>query len=295
MQKVAIISTWNNALWIEHCLRWSYPFFTKILIQEANWTSDDKRWAGASSPDGTAERIRAFPDPDRKIQFYQLGRWEHGCLAARAELCSRIPPCDWVYVLDVDEFVSEDWLTWVSENLPYLKRQGYTTLSQHTRSFYWDFTRHTTEGFTRWFRWYSGINCWAAQYARPADFSVPTKLGPSEPLPDQMGPEIFHFSYVPPPGVEIKGAQSFDVSPERYRSWYETTFRRFDGTNLPEVYAGNDGGVHVFGGLPVREYTGNFPAVLADHPLRHARWIGDRYVSDDGSPLEVRGWWSSFT
>lgn len=293
MKTVAIVSTWNNALWIESCLAWALPFFDRIIVQEANWTSDDRRWAADTSPDGTAAMIRAFPDPAGKIEFYQLGRWPHGCLAARAELCSRIPPCDWVYVLDVDEFQSDGFITFLGENLQRLQRKGYMTISQHSRSFYWDLHRHTVEGFTRLFRWYPGFNAWSAQYTRPADFNVPRELGPLVPDAAAMGPEIYHFSYVPPDGVEIKGAQSFDVSLERYQEWYKNDYRKFDGTNLEAVYAGNGGGVHVFRGMPVTEYQGAFPSILDTHPLRHATWYGDRYEDREGNPIALKGWWNA--
>jgi hypothetical protein len=292
LQRVAIVSTWNNALWIDYCLKWAYPFFDRIVIQEANWTSDDSRWAGDTSPDGTAAMIRAFPDPQRKIDFYQLGKWDRGCLAARAELCAHIPSCDWVYVMDVDEFQSQNFLLFLSRNLEKMKKEGITTISQHSRSFYWDFTRHTVEGFTRWFRWYPGFNAWGAGYSKPLDFNVPQVLGPTEPSPYEMGPEIFHYSYVPPPGVEIKGAQSFDVSLEKYQSWYRDVYSRFDGQNLDAVYDKNGGGVHVFGGLPVQSYKGDHPAVLETHPLRFAWWTGEGYQGMGGQPVELKGWWN---
>lgn len=293
LQKVAIVSTWNNALWIDYCLKWAYPFFDRIVVQEVNWTSDDTRWAGDTSPDGTADMIRAFPDPEKKIDFYQLGRWNHGCLAARAELCSHIPSCDWVYVMDADEFQSRSFVQFLDRNLDKMKKEGITTISQHTRSFYWDFTRHTVEGFTRWFRWYPGFNAWGAQYAKPLDFNVPQILGPSTPDSSEMGPEIYHYSYVPPPGVEIKGAQSFDVSLEKYQSWYRDVYSRFEGDNLGEVYEKNSGGVHVFGGLPVSNYLGEHPEVLLDHSLYHAVWRDGRYYEDGTrTEIELKGWWN---
>lgn len=198
-----------------------------------------------------------------------------------------------VVVHNCDEFQSQHFLKTLDRELDKFKKQGINTISQHTRSFYWDFTRHTVEGFTRWFRWQPGFNAWNVQYAAPQDFSVPREWGPLDPWSTTMGPEIFHYSYVPPPGVEIKGAQSFDVATERYQSWYRDTFRRFDGSNLDEVYDSNGGGVHVFGGLPVRDYTGDHPSVLDTHPLRFARWQGDGYMGLYGLPVDLKGWWSN--
>jgi hypothetical protein len=291
---VAVMSTWNNALWIEYNLRHMYDLVDHFVIQECNWTEDDPQWTGDTSPDGTADLIRSLPDPGFKFHFYQLGRWTQGCLAARAELCSHIPACDWVYVMDADEFVGQRWLSWLDQNLPQLQKRGYTTISQSVRGFYWDFSRHTNERFTRWMRWYPNINCWFAQYPRPADFDAARAMPATRPLDSQLGSELFHYSYVPTQGVRIKGAKSFDVSPERYDTWYQL-FRSFDGTDrdLERIYAANQGGVHVFGGMPVDAYSGPHPEVLANHPLRHGRWNGTEYRdAHSGQPIPLTGWWN---
>lgn len=293
MRLVSITSTWNNSLWIEYALKWMYYVFDDIIIQETNWTSDDGRWAGDTSPDGTADLIRAFPDPDKKIQFYQLGKWPNGCLAARAELCSHIPECDWVWVCDIDEFHRKPFIEWVKRNLPALDQSGYTSISQKVRSFYWDFEHHTIEDFTRLQKWYQGFNPWVGvpHYVK-RDFNVNEKIWNNGVSSTVAGPEIFHYSYVPVPGVEIKGAESFDVPRQRYKDWYKNIYASYDGDNLQDIYDNNGGGVHVFGGLPVIEYTGKHPEVLDNHPLRYARWTKDGYIdSRTNDPIQLKGWW----
>lgn len=295
MDIVAISSVWNNALWVESQLRQLLPLVSKAIIVEANWTSDDSRWAGDTSPDGTAALIRSFPDPDHKIEFYQLGRWQNGCLAARAELASRIPLCDLVWVCDFDEFHTRAFHEFLLSTGPSCLQVGYTTFSQNVRSFYFDFTRHTIERFTRLFKWYPGINPWFAHYEQPRDFDVAREFNQDVPDPDEPGMEIFHASYVPVPGVEIKGAQSFDTSLEKYQDWYRNVLSRFDGRDLGEVYRanGDSGGVHVFGGCPLFDYMGKLPEALQDHPLARVRWDGKQYRDRKTKKvLDLKGWWN---
>lgn len=293
LDRVALISVWNSALWVEHQLRQLYPRYDRIIISEANWTSDDHAWCGDTSPDGTAELIRSFPDRESKIDFRQLGRWQRGCLAARAEISSRVPPCRWLHVCDVDEFLMDETWELFDKQLDKWASAGYTTVSQHTRSFYWDWTRATLEGFTRIYRWYPGLNPWNAHYGSPRDLNVPREFGQETPTWDRAGLEIYHASYIPTPGVRIKGAQSFDVAESRYRQWYQEVFSAFNGENLADIYRSNAGGVHVFGGMELNPYTGKLPEVLDDHPLRHARWIGSGYVDGrSGAELALTGWWN---
>ncbi len=303
MKITAICSTWNGATWLPYTLSWAANFFDQVLVQEVNWTTDDPAWVGKktrsgsreTSPDGTADLVREFQSRHANIEFYQLGRFQHGCLAAREELCSRVQPTDWLYVLDQDEFQMDATLGWIRENLTPLQRQGYTSLSQQVRSFYWDFHQHTVEEFTRLYRWYPGLNAWFPGHPYARDFHLAREFKEQEPSPTEPGHTLFHYSYVPVPGVAIKGCQSFDVTEERYKSWYREVFRQYQGdaASVAEIYAQNGGGVHVFGGYPVHPYTGPHPEALADHPLRHARWRDGAYHHNETDALiPLEGWWN---
>jgi hypothetical protein len=294
MKIVAISSVWNSSLWLPHSLRWWLPFYDTCVIDSANWTSQDSQWAGNTSPDGTSEIIQNYPDPKGKIRFRELGYYPHGCLAARAELCRRIPKCDWVVVQDVDEFVRRDYLKWIVNNLEGLTKQGYTTISQPVRSFYWQFNLHTVEGFTRWHRYYPGINPWTGRSPYPGkDFNIAREFGQETPSPTEPRFEIFHYSYVPVPAVRIKGAESFDVPRQRYKDWYHNVYSTFDGVNLQEIYDKNQGGVHVFGGMELHDYTGQHPEVLETHLLRYAVYRNGKYFhKETGAEIELEGWWT---
>lgn len=288
---VAIVSVWCSAMWIEYQLKQLYDVADLVICHEQNWTTQEDGWAAETSPDGTAEIIESFPDPQKKIRFRRMGWTPHGCYAARAELAAQIPPCEWVWVADVDEFhltgKSDGYALNQVRNIVDWKLGHFTTASQDVRSFYWDFTLHTWERFTRFYKWYPDINPWFAHYDKPLDNDMTDYSSLDDP-----DCSIFHYSYVPTPGVRIKGAQSTDTTESRYVQWYKDTFSKFNGENLEEVYASNSGGVHVFGGLEVSRYSGPHPEVLSPHPLRNARWTGESYVNPDGSVVELSGWWN---
>jgi hypothetical protein len=98
----------------DHCDEW-------IIVEGA-----DKRYPRATeqglSVDDTAEIIRSFPDPDKKIRFIQ-----HGWAADKCELRNRY--ADWcddgvVVVFDADEFLSHRDLSWLIDRCRALPRPG---------------------------------------------------------------------------------------------------------------------------------------------------------------------------
>lgn len=108
----------NEAEFIGHWLAYHYASFDRILLCEG---TDRNYPSQAITPDGlsvdrTADIIRAFPDPDGKIRFFQYG-WagEAGSHDARVpakiilrNVYARHLQDGYAFTLDVDEFLHPD-------------------------------------------------------------------------------------------------------------------------------------------------------------------------------------------
>ena len=292
---ISTMAVWNGAGWLPYNLRWMYPVFDDIYIVEANWTSDDPRWGSDTSPDGTADIIRGYPDPEHKIHLLQMGRIHvprtpiAGYSTALHTLFRQIEKADWVWEVCSDEFYPQSLIDTVVREIPEFDRRGYTTIGIPSRNFYYDFTHHTEEHACRIRKWAKGFTHWGPCYTYPKELNLSDGYQYEQ---AKMGLELFHYSYVPLQGAEIKACMVDDVQdPNRYRDWYRNTLSKYDGTNLEEVYATNQGGVHVFGGLPLLRYYGEHPSILSTHPLRTARWWKGKYEDETGAELEAQGWW----
>lgn len=269
MKICSITSIWNSAIWLEYQLQDMYKFSDSIVIMEGNWTGDYEGWAGDTSPDGSADIVRNFPDPENKIHFYQIGGGHH-VFPARQYLCSKIEPCDWVWVRDVDEFYSNDSTEYILSSLPMWEAAGITVIIPNAWEFYYDFFHHTVmRRHKRIYKYEPGVSSyWFHEY----------KKGKGGLEPSDKNVRIFHYSYVPPDAMRIKGAMSMDVTVERYNYWYNNIYRKYNGHNLEELYALNSGGIHVFGGEELDYYDGKHPEILDTHPLNHKLWTGTEFV-----------------
>jgi hypothetical protein len=256
------MNVWNSALWLPWSLRGCYTFADTIVVTEACWVEGD--WAGATSPDGTADLVRRFmrdEDPAGKVRFHQAGRVPSQPAGRNAGLHLVPVETDWVFLVDSDEFFAPGDLALLRAVLPEITADHVVFPA---RSFYFDFTWCAREDFHRGWRWFDGQH-----FDRLADLVC--RNGESVSVTD-LGFELFHYSYVSPQWTRLKACMGEDVAADDYRRWWREVYATFDGRDPAPLYAINHGGVHVFGGGPLERYEGPHPPVLDDHPLRHWRW-----------------------
>jgi glycosyltransferase involved in cell wall biosynthesis len=146
-----------------------YAMADKIVVVEGA----DRRFPNATpdglSTDATAEIVRSFPDPDKKIIFIQ-----HGWAADKSELRNRY--CDLadtgiLIAVDVDEFLSPESATALIERLKLLPGLGtvraphvhlYKKLDRYIIGGYWNVAHQ------RAYRWMNGCRHHFGEHNHPA-------------------------------------------------------------------------------------------------------------------------------
>jgi hypothetical protein len=260
------MSVWNSALWLPNSIRGIYPYFDFILITESCWVKGD--WAGDTSPDGTAAIIEKFmreEDPDDKIRFHKAGMVNSQPEGRNSGLYL-IPRCvDYVYMVDSDEAYFEKDLEMLRFFLDRVDPKRYDTLKVPAKNFYFDGTYYRNEEFTRGYLW----------FPEQRFYAVGSMIGRSgNPAFDlsKLKIEMMHYSYVSKEWTKLKACIGEDVSRERYETWWNTVYSKFNG-DLEKLYASNEGGPHVFGGGgPLLRYEGPHPSYMATLPVLSKAW-----------------------
>lgn len=208
MPKIAVgMIIFNGNYVLKECLESIYPHVDQILISEGPVKYWQERGYGKSD-DGTIETIKEFPDPDNKIILHQ------GQYSEKDEQCSAYIPylrddMEYLWNLDCDEiFKSED----IIKLKALLDEHQFTSVGFKSTSFFGGFDHYLTgfeQGveFLRMHRIYPG-SYWRTH--RPPSIThttpnpLPHKHLDGHILSDQLGIDMYHYSYVFPDQVEQK-------------------------------------------------------------------------------------------
>jgi glycosyltransferase involved in cell wall biosynthesis len=264
MKITALMSVWNSSQWILYNLRNIYPYFDYILVSESCWVPGE--WEGNTSPDGTAAIVKRFQeeeDVDHKVIFHSAGRVKNQPEGRNSALHLIPKDTSWIYMIDSDEFYFEEDLDAIVRLINRPLFSNYSTITVPALCFYFDFTYFKEEEFCRGFRWFPGQHFYAIA-------SMIDSGGKNFNL-NKLDIKMMHYSYVSKEWTKLKACIGEDVTEERYKSWWNTVYSQFDG-DLEKLYSRNGGGVHVFGGGPLKRYYGKHPLCLGNHPLRNWRW-----------------------
>jgi len=134
----------NESRYLEANLRQHYDFCDRwILVEGADrqFPSSSVTDAGLSK-DNSAEILRAFPDPDKKITFIQHG-WANGKIDLRNRYAELIDGGR-VIVFDADEFLSHHHLRWLLQDLLTLGRVAGCVRIPHVH--FWKTTNQIITG-----------------------------------------------------------------------------------------------------------------------------------------------------
>jgi glycosyltransferase involved in cell wall biosynthesis len=264
MKITALMNVWNSSPWLPYSLRGIYDFADTIVVVESCWVPGE--WPD-TSPDGTADIVRDFQkneDPKGKVLFHQQGL-ARNCAEGRNSGMYLFPSdTDYIYIVDSDEFYMPEDLRLLRRAMEHPNFTKFSVIITPAKCFYFDFTYCKVETFVRGYKWSPEQRFWVTS-------NMTSQPGMTLNL-EKLKIEMFHYSYVSTEMVEMKSYIGEDLPAEKYRAWWENIYSKFDGTNLEELYAKNEDGIHPFGGGKLDRYFGEHPPVLDNHPLRHRRW-----------------------
>jgi len=260
---------------LKECLEQVYPFAEQILVAEGP-VSYWQRQGRTTSLDDTNKILDEFPDPDNKIKIV------HGQFSEKDEQCKAYmefinDDIDYIWNLDSDEvYKTED----LEKMVKFLEEEQPTSVGVRSCSFYGGFDDYLTgfelkrDNFLRVFKYVKGAT-WlghrppAIQY--PPDARITKKHVDSDTLYDQLGVQMYHYSYVFPDQVNLKvGYYRDSVS---FQNCIENYFNRIylpwvlgDREQVEEEFMG----VHEFvprirGACFTAKFEGEHPASITNN------------------------------
>lgn len=191
---------------LKECLEQVYPIASQILIAEGP-VSYWQRLGRTTSLDDTNKILHEFPDPEGKIKII------HGQFSEKDEQCKSYmkhvnEDIDYIWNLDSDEIYKTDDLLKIVD---LLKRENPTSVGVRSCSFYGGFEKYLTgfelkkDNFLRIFKYVKG-STWLTH--RPPTIQYPNVLNKkhidSDSLYEQLGVQMYHYSYVFPDQVYKK-------------------------------------------------------------------------------------------
>lgn len=193
---------------LKQCLEQVYPFATQILIAEGPVTFWQKQ-GRTTSTDRTNDILRTFPDPENKIKIVH-GQFSEKDEQCRAYMANIAPDIDYLWNLDSDEvYKTED----LKKIIDFLDKERPTSVGVRSCSFYGGFDRYltgfelNTDNFLRIFRAVEGAT-WATHrpptIKYPPNSNIKRKHVNSDWLWDNLGVQMYHYSYVFPRQVYTK-------------------------------------------------------------------------------------------
>lgn len=104
---VKCIGAHNEADWIEYVLRNNYDEFDQIRIVEGAVEGRPNATPDGHSTDATLDIIKSFPDPQNKIELYQMRRHFKSLEEQKQIFLDTSRDGDWLFIVDADEFYME--------------------------------------------------------------------------------------------------------------------------------------------------------------------------------------------
>jgi len=190
---------------LKQCLEQVYPFASQILISEGP-VSYWQRQGRTTSLDNTNKILDEFPDPENKIKVVhgQFNEKDDQCRAYMQHINDDI---DYIWNLDSDEVYTTNDLKKI---ISFLSEERPTSVGVRSCSFYGGFDDYLTgfelnrDNFLRIFRYTKG-STWLThrpptiQY--PLDSNITKKHIDSETLYNELGIQMYHYSYTFPDQV----------------------------------------------------------------------------------------------
>jgi glycosyl transferase family 2 len=279
---VKCIGCHNEEGWIEYVLKNNYDEFDVIRIVEGAVEGRPGSTPDGHSTDRTLEIIRNFPDPDDKIELYQLGRHFKSLEEQKQIFLDVASEGEWLFIVDADEFYMEGDVTRVRRAIE--KNPNSSEIIPTFLHFYRDFF-HVKAPHPEWqpqhqriIKYRPGMRYHTHPVATLPD-GVCSYFHPQmQPLRHTVpGLYIYHYGHA-------KGHEFHKMKAEFYRSELE----KFEGRG---GNAANEFDLKLDEFVNFREnpetilsYDGPHPEALIEHPQRWEPAIdadGAYYARDD--------------
>jgi len=112
---VKCLAAHNEEGWIEANLRNNYDEFDIIRVVEGAVEGRPDSTVQGHSTDRTLDIIRAFPDPDNKIELFQAKRFFKSLEEQKQTFIDHSKEGEWLFIVDCDEFYHEGEIDRVRE------------------------------------------------------------------------------------------------------------------------------------------------------------------------------------
>lgn len=144
---VKCIGAHNEADWIEYVLANNYDEFDKIRVVEGAVEGRPLSTVDGHSTDKTVDLIKNFPDPQNKIELYQLSRPFKSLEEQKQIFLDVANDGEWLFIVDADEFYLEGDINRARKAI--LSRPSATELIPTFLHFYRDF-KHIRDFGPEW-------------------------------------------------------------------------------------------------------------------------------------------------
>lgn len=277
----------NEEDWVEFNLRNCYEEFDIIRVVEGAVEGRPGSTSDGHSTDRTLELIRAFPDPDGKIELYTGSRHFKSLEEQKQTFIDHAKEGEWLFIIDCDEFYMEGDIDRVRKAIK--TRPSASEIIPTFLHFYRDF-----------FHIKAPHPEWQMQHQRIVRYRPGLKYHTHPVLTDGQGrctyftpgyqlqrftiPNLFIFHY-----GHAKGKEFHQMKKAFYQSELEK-FKLADGTTASDKF--DDKFVEFMTGTEptesILEYKDVHPTAMDSHPSRH------QYAEEYADEREFSDWRENF-
>jgi len=262
---VKCLAVHNEEDWVAYNLANCYEEFDIIRIVEGAVQGRPGSTNDGHSTDRTLEIIKAFPDPDSKIELYTGNRFFKSLEEQKQTFLDYANDGEWLFIIDCDEFYMEGEIDRVRKAIA--KRPTASEIVPTFLHFYRDFY-HIKAPHPEWqpqhqriIRYRPGLRYHTHPVATDGQGQCTYFTGGYQPHRFTIpGLWIYHYGHA-------KGKEFHKMKKEFYQGELEK-FKLSDGTNASDKF--DEKFVEFMEGTEphdtILEFNNSHPAALGDHP-----------------------------
>jgi glycosyltransferase involved in cell wall biosynthesis len=297
MNIIGLMPVYEDADWVEWSIKNALDFVDELLIMEG-YSGPIWHFWGNRSKDDTVEIIREFEDKYEKVRTFRCP-WHITSRIGRAKMYNMflekseyLGEGDWLFIKDADEFYTPQQYQHIRETL---ESTSNDLLRVHSRTFCYNFSQFIPLSHNRFIRYTPGMYFKPTQKATYHDGTLYKER--SDNLTEVLQDEpMFHYSFLRRTNREIKRRMMVFRSGRRgseILDWIDDVYLQWTKENAEEIYKQNEEITGSYGflfgeGKEIKEYQGEHPQVLSDHPFRNCDDV--RELDDEPSPDQISAW-----
>ncbi len=289
---VKCLAVHNEEDWVEYNLANNYDEFDIIRVIEGAVKGRPGSTEDGHSTDKTVELIRAFPDPDNKIELIRLGRFFKSLEEQKQVFLELASEGEWLFIVDCDEFYMEGDIEKVRTAIK--SRPTASEIIPTFLHFYRDF-HHLKAPHPEWqpqhqriIRYRNGLRYHTHPVVTDVDGKCTYFAGEYQSLRYTL-PHLWIYHY-----GHAKGKEFHKMKKEFYQSELEK-FALADGTSASDKF--DEKFVEFMDGTEPSEtilrFDDKHPAALQLHP--QIEEVSDNYAADEtGAARDFMDWKDNF-